>query len=150
MKRAPGASRPNVRFGWEELYRLVLLRKEERPRGSGTTELFAGGRTGIARRFGASAVDTMLAAADGEPSIFIGEVADLVYHLTVLMAAVGVSPAQLEELLRERHEVWEKRKSRAAAPKRATKRARPASGKRSARPKGKPAPKTKALRRRGR
>jgi len=104
------------RFGWEELYVLVASRKKEKPKGSYTTKLFEAGLDRIAQKVGEEAVETILAARQGEPGLFVGEVADLIYHLTVLMAAVGVTPGQVRELLRERHEVIEKKKRRRAAP----------------------------------
>lgn len=98
------------RFGWEELHSLVLERKRTRPRGSYTVKLFDAGLDRIAQKVGEEAVETILSARQGEPGLFVGEVADLLYHVTVLMAAVGVSPAQVSELLRQRHETLTKKK----------------------------------------
>jgi phosphoribosyl-ATP pyrophosphohydrolase/phosphoribosyl-AMP cyclohydrolase len=100
-----GAPPPPARFGWSELHSLVLTRKREKPRGSATSKLLGAGVETIARKVAEESSQTIAAARKGEPSLFIGEVADLVYTVTVLMAAVGVTPAQVEELLRERHEV---------------------------------------------
>ncbi len=100
-----------ARFGWEELFQLVVSRKKEKPKNSYTTKLFEAGIDRIAQKVGEEAVETIIAARQGEPALFIGEVADLLYHVTVLMAAVGVTPEQVNELLRERHEVIEKKRN---------------------------------------
>jgi len=111
-KKRPQATPPPEDFGWRELYELAVSRKRERPPKSRTTRLFQGGIEGIATKLGEGAVVTALAAQRGEPGVFIGAATDLLYHLTVLMATVGVTPDQVLELLRERHELLEREKER--------------------------------------
>lgn len=91
-----------------DLDALIAQRERERPVGSYTTKLFEGGIRRIAQKVGEEGVETALAAVAQEDADLLGESADLIYHLLVLLRARGLSLAQVEDLLRQRH---------AAAPK---------------------------------
>jgi phosphoribosyl-ATP pyrophosphohydrolase/phosphoribosyl-AMP cyclohydrolase len=81
---------------------LIATREAERPVGSYTTRLFEGGIRRIAQKVGEEGVETALAAvAEGDAEL-IGESADLVYHLLVLLRARGLGLEQLETRLAER------------------------------------------------
>lgn len=85
-----------------ELDALIALRERERPEGSYTTRLFDGGLRRIAQKVGEEGVETALAAvAQGEAEL-LGEGADLLYHLIVLLRARGLSLADVEQVLRTR------------------------------------------------
>ncbi|KFN46062.1 bifunctional phosphoribosyl-AMP cyclohydrolase/phosphoribosyl-ATP diphosphatase HisIE [Arenimonas metalli] len=86
-----------------ELDALVQARERERPAGSYTTSLFEGGVRRVAQKVGEEGVETALAgvAQDDEP--LLGEAADLVFHLTVLLRARGLGLADVERVLRQRH-----------------------------------------------
>lgn len=85
-----------------ELDRLVEMRERERPEGSYTTRLFAEGVRRIAQKVGEEGVETALAAVVEDDRKLIGEVADLVYHLLVLLRVRGLGLADLEATLLER------------------------------------------------
>ena len=86
-----------------DLDALIAQRERERPVGSYTTKLFEGGIRRIAQKVGEEGVETALAAVAQEDADLLGESADLIYHLLVLLRARGLSLAQVEGLLRQRH-----------------------------------------------
>ena len=85
------------------LDRLVARRERERPPGSYTTSLFESGTRRIAQKVGEEGVETALAAVAQDEAALAGEGADLLYHLLVLLRARGLSLADVEAVLRERH-----------------------------------------------
>ena len=82
---------------------LVQAREAERPAGSYTTKLFEGGVRRIAQKVGEEGVETALAGVAQDDEALLGEAADLVFHLTVLLRARGLGLADVEEVLRQRH-----------------------------------------------
>ena len=86
-----------------ELDALVALRERQRPAGSYTTELFDAGTRRIAQKVGEEAVETALAAVAQDDAALLGESADLLYHLIVLLRARGLSLADAASTLYERH-----------------------------------------------
>jgi len=73
----------------------VAGRKGGDPEKSYTAKLFAKGRKKIAQKLGEEAVETVIAALAESPENVVGESADLLYHLSVLWAEVGVKPEQV-------------------------------------------------------
>ena len=86
-----------------ELDTLVALRERERPAGSYTTRLFEGGVRRIAQKVGEEGVETALAGVVQDDAALLGESADLLFHLTVLLRARGLSLHDAVAVLRERH-----------------------------------------------
>lgn len=86
-----------------ELDALVAARERERPEGSYTTRLFEGGVRRIAQKVGEEGVETALAAVAQTPDELAGEAADLLFHLTVLLRARGLSLADAVAVLARRH-----------------------------------------------
>ncbi len=86
-----------------QLDALVAARQHDRPEGSYTTQLFAAGVQRIAQKVGEEAVEVALASVANDDSTLLGEAADLLYHLTVLLCARGLSIADAIAVLRERH-----------------------------------------------
>lgn len=86
-----------------ELDALVEARERERPEGSYTTRLFESGTRRIAQKVGEEGVETALAAVDQDDDALVGEAADLLYHLLVLLRARGLGLADAEAVLRARH-----------------------------------------------
>ncbi len=86
-----------------ELDSLVASRKAELPEGSYTTQLFSGGTRRIAQKVGEEGVETALAAVTQGDEELLGEAADLVFHLTVLLRARGFGLADVTRVLAERH-----------------------------------------------
>lgn len=79
----------------DRLYATIAERKGADPTTSYTAKLFADGRGKIARKLGEEAVETTVAALTEGPDRLAGESADLLYHLMVLWADCGVTPAQV-------------------------------------------------------
>jgi phosphoribosyl-ATP pyrophosphohydrolase len=82
----------------ERLFALIQDRRAGDPEQSYTARLFAEGRAKIARKTGEEAIEVIIAAFEGEREGLTKESADLIYHLLVLWADVGVAP---EDVWRE-------------------------------------------------
>ena len=82
---------------------LIERRRAERPAGSYTTGLFEAGVRRIAQKVGEEGVETALAAVVQDDAALLGEAADLVYHLMVLLRARGLSLADVGATLARRH-----------------------------------------------
>lgn len=93
--------RPSVGF-LAELDALVKARAVERPAGSYTTRLFEAGIKRIAQKVGEEGVETALAAFEADEAL-LGEAADLVFHLLVLLRARGLGLADVVQVLESRH-----------------------------------------------
>lgn len=85
------------------LARLIQGRHAQMPDGSYTTRLFVKGPKAIAKKLGEEAAEAIIEAVDGKQDRFVYESADLVYHLLVLLEAMGCSLADLERELALRH-----------------------------------------------
>jgi phosphoribosyl-ATP pyrophosphohydrolase len=86
----------------ERLWNVIQSRRGADPEGSYTARLFARGRTKIAQKLGEEAVETVIEGVGDNPAALVGESADLLYHLLVLWAAAGVSPAEVAAELTRR------------------------------------------------
>ena len=86
----------------DALDQLIATRERERPPGSYTTSLFEKGTRRIAQKVGEEGVETALAAVAQDDGALLGEAADLVYHLLVLLRARGLGLAELEQALAAR------------------------------------------------
>jgi phosphoribosyl-ATP pyrophosphohydrolase/phosphoribosyl-AMP cyclohydrolase len=95
-------ARPPLGF-LAELDALVAQRHAERPQGSYTTRLFEGGTRRIAQKVGEEGVESALAAVAQGDEELLGEAADLLFHLTVLLRARGLSLADTVAVLAQRH-----------------------------------------------
>lgn len=80
------------------LYAVVAERQSARPAGSYTSYLFDRGLDKILKKVGEEAAETIIAAKNEDRGAFVGEVSDLIYHLTVLLVERGVT---LEEVSAE-------------------------------------------------
>jgi len=96
------ASAPSSMLG--ELDKIVATRERERPAGSYTTKLFESGVPRIAQKVGEEGVEVALAAVTADDAALLGEVADLIYHLTVLLRARGLSLCDVDTELKRRHD----------------------------------------------
>jgi phosphoribosyl-ATP pyrophosphohydrolase/phosphoribosyl-AMP cyclohydrolase len=86
-----------------ELDALVATRERERPAGSYSTKLFEAGTRRIAQKVGEEGVETALAGVAQDDQALVGEAADLVYHLMVLLRARGLDWAAVVSALEQRH-----------------------------------------------
>lgn len=80
----------------------IAERERERPAGSYTTTLFEAGVRRIAQKVGEEGVETALAAVVQDDAALLGEAADLLYHLLVLLRARGLSLADAKAMLKSR------------------------------------------------
>jgi phosphoribosyl-ATP pyrophosphohydrolase/phosphoribosyl-AMP cyclohydrolase len=85
-----------------ELYAVIQDRQRELPEGSYTAKLLQEGVGRIAQKVIEEAGETALAAAQDDTENIPSEIADLLYHTLVLMAASGIKPEQVWEELRQR------------------------------------------------
>lgn len=87
----------------DALFATILDRQANRPHGSYTTRLLDAGEDEILKKVGEEAMEVILAAKGQGDERLISEVADLFYHLLVLLAAQGLTLADVEaELVRRR------------------------------------------------
>lgn len=85
-----------------ELDMLISSRHRDRPAGSYTTRLFDAGVRSIAQKVGEEAVETALASVTQDDAALLGEAADLLYHLVVLLRARGLSVSLASAVLKAR------------------------------------------------
>ena len=86
----------------DRLWQVIQSRRGADPESSYTARLFARGRAKIAQKLGEEAVETIIEGVGDSPGALVGESADLLYHLLVLWAAAGVSPADVAAELTRR------------------------------------------------
>ena len=86
-----------------DLFELVAARRENAPPGSYTASLFAAGEDEIVKKVGEEAIEVVLAVKGQGDARVIEEVADLYYHILVLLASRGLTLAQVEAELERRH-----------------------------------------------
>ena len=86
----------------ERLYETIKSRKGGDPAVSHTAKLFAKGRAKIAQKVGEEAVELAIAAVSETRDEVISESADLVFHLLVLWAELGVTIEDVRAELRRR------------------------------------------------
>lgn len=88
----------------KELYATVLSRKAAREEGSYTCYLFDQGIDKILKKCGEECTEVIIAAKNGKNPDTVMELSDLLYHLTVLMAAQNITVEEVEaELERRSH-----------------------------------------------
>jgi phosphoribosyl-AMP cyclohydrolase / phosphoribosyl-ATP pyrophosphohydrolase len=86
----------------DELFAVIRDRQREMPEGSYTTRLFQEGVARIAQKVIEEAGETALAAVQGEQDNLPRELADLLYHALVLLAAADVKPSAVWQELQQR------------------------------------------------
>lgn len=83
----------------QNLYKVVEDRKANPQEGSYTCYLFDKGLDKILKKVGEECAETIIAAKNGEQGDTVGEISDLLYHLTVMMVQQNIPlEAVLEEL----------------------------------------------------
>ena len=80
------------------LYQVVEGRKAEPQEGSYTCYLFEKGLDKILKKVGEECAETIIAAKNEDSSELVGEISDLLYHLTVMMVEKGIP---LEDVMGE-------------------------------------------------
>ena len=91
------------KFQLEGLYQLLLGRKKELPEGSYTTYLFQKGIDKILKKVGEESTEVIIAGKADDKAETIYEIADLAYHVMVLMVQMGISVEDIRNELAGRH-----------------------------------------------
>ncbi len=80
----------------DRLFATIIARRDAGDAANSyTAKLLADGVAKCAKKFGEEAVETALAAVSGDKDALAGESADALYHLAVLWAAAGITPAEV-------------------------------------------------------
>lgn len=86
-----------------QLEAVIAQRISDRPEGSYTARLWSEGLTRIAQKVGEEGVEVALAAATQDDERLVGESADLLYHLALLLKSRNLSLSSVVRELQQRH-----------------------------------------------
>ena len=95
-------------FSLEGLMELIKGRKTEKKEGSYTTYLFEKGLDKILKKVGEESTEVIIAAKAEDKKETIYEIADLAYHVMVLMTQAGISLEDIHKELASRHVIDKK------------------------------------------
>ena len=95
-------------FSYEDLMKLIAGRKTEKKEGSYTTYLFEKGRDKILKKVGEESTEVIIAGKADDKKETIYEIADLCYHVFVLMIDMGISLGDIFSELKSRHVIDKK------------------------------------------
>ena len=90
-------------FSFDGLFELLKGRKRDLPEGSYTTYLFQKGLDKILKKVGEESTEVIIAAKAEDRKETVYEIADLAYHLMVLMVEQGISTDEIRKELASRH-----------------------------------------------
>ena len=90
-------------FSYEGLYEMLVSRKVEKKEGSYTTYLFEKGIDKILKKVGEECTEVIIGAKGGDKAETVYEIADLLYHITVMMIEMGISLGEVTAELAKRH-----------------------------------------------
>ncbi|MBQ8575940.1 MAG: bifunctional phosphoribosyl-AMP cyclohydrolase/phosphoribosyl-ATP diphosphatase HisIE [Clostridia bacterium] len=90
-------------FSYEGLMKLIEGRKIDKQEGSYTTYLFEKGIDKILKKVGEESTEVIIAAKDNDKGETVYEIADLAYHVMVLMIEMGISLEDIFNELASRH-----------------------------------------------
>ncbi len=90
-------------FSYQGLMDLLIGRKIEKKEGSYTTYLFEKGLDKILKKVGEECTEVIIAAKDDDKKETIYEVADLAYHVMVMMIQMGITLEDIHKELASRH-----------------------------------------------
>ena len=96
-------SKTRQEFSYEGLYALLEGRKKELPEGSYTTYLFQKGLDKILKKVGEECTEVIIAAKAEDRAETVYEIADLAYHVMVLMTQQGITLEEIHRELASRH-----------------------------------------------
>ncbi len=86
----------------QKVYEIILQRRAHPAENSYTCYLFEQGLDKILKKLGEETAETIIAAKNGKTADTVNEIADLLYHLLVMMADQGITPADVEAVLNQR------------------------------------------------
>lgn len=95
-------------FSLSSLMKLIEGRKTEKKEGSYTTYLFEKGIDKILKKVGEESTEVIIAAKADDKKETVYEIADLTYHVMVLMIQMGISLEDIYEELKSRHVIDKK------------------------------------------
>ena len=95
-------------FSLQNLYEMLEGRKQDKPEGSYTTYLFEKGIDKILKKVGEENTEVIIAAKADDKRETIYEIADLTYHVMVLMIEMGISLEDIHKELASRHVIDKK------------------------------------------
>ena len=87
----------------QEVYETIIDRRDHPVEKSYTHYLFEQGIDKVLKKVGEECTETVIAAKNGDNSETIGEIADLAYHMLVMMAMQNITVDDIENKLLERH-----------------------------------------------
>ena len=90
-------------FSYEGLMSLIEGRKTDKKEGSYTTYLFEKGMDKILKKIGEESTEVIIAAKDNDKKETVYEIADLAYHIMVMMIEMGISLDDIKNELASRH-----------------------------------------------
>lgn len=93
----------NSAFSLDGLYELLLGRKNDKPEGSYTTYLFEKGIDKILKKVGEECTEVIIAGKADDKKETVYEIADLAYHVMVLMVQMGIGVDDIKRELASRH-----------------------------------------------
>ena len=91
------------RFSYDGLYEMIEGRKSDPKEGSYTTYLFQKGMDKILKKVGEECTEVLIAGAKRDREETIYEIADLAYHLMVMMVEAGIEIRDITDELAKRH-----------------------------------------------
>ncbi len=97
-------------FSMDTLMQLLLERKENPKEGSYTNYLFDKGRDKILKKVGEEATEVIIGGKADDKGETVYEIADLAYHVLVLMADMGITVEDIKNELASRHVIDKKQK----------------------------------------
>lgn len=86
-----------------KLEQIIKQRIDDNAENSYTNKIFREGLNRAAQKVGEESVELIIEAKDNNPDLFKNELADLFYHLLILMKMKGVTINDVESVLKERH-----------------------------------------------
>lgn len=95
-------------FSYADLYKLISGRKTEKKEGSYTSYLFDKGLDKILKKVGEESTEVIIAAKAEDKKETVYEIADLCYHVMVLMIEAGISLDDIKSELASRHVIDKK------------------------------------------
>ena len=90
-------------FSLEGLYELLQGRKRDLPEGSYTTYLFQKGVDKMLKKIGEESTEVIIAGKANDKKETVYEIADLAYHVMVLMCEMGITVEDVHRELASRH-----------------------------------------------
>lgn len=87
----------------QELESILKTRKKDLPENSYTSDLFKKGLDRILKKVGEEAGEVIIASKNPDEKELIHEVADLIFHLQVLLVEKNISISKIEDELIQRH-----------------------------------------------